>query len=329
MLNNSPVMHYSIEDIAEKNGVSVSTVYRQMRGDSKAKTPRQRNILSMLRKAGYIDSCSRGCYLCVTSSNIDPQHGHMFYLYREMQLIGVERNIRVLHCDYSHLEQELQQHEIIGIICISAVPEIQVKIPVVQLNRDCSISKYPLVNCDDFCGMLKMFEYLKSLGHKRIAFFDDYAESAEHYSLRRGKYQVPFFYEMAGIKYDPDLVFSEKITINSHPPAIKKATEQFLSLKDRPTVIVTPGDWYAVCFYEELKMAGLTIPDDIGVVGFDDFDVAKMLNPPLTTVRKPVRLMAESAMEMLEKYIANPHLKKQRVYIEPELVIRDSVKPLT
>jgi LacI family transcriptional regulator, repressor for deo operon, udp, cdd, tsx, nupC, and nupG len=328
MLQEPSSTDYSIEDIAQKNNVSVSTVYRQLRGQSKVRTQRQRNILSMLQNSGHMASNNKGCYLCVTQGGVDSRYSHMFQLYREIQLLGVGKNLRVLHCDHSHIEQEMRQHEIIGVIFISSVPYLKVEVPAVQVNNDCIIGKFPIVNCDDFCGMLKVFKYLKSLGHRRIAFFDDFGDSSEHYSLRRGRYQIPFFYEMTGVEYDPELVYSEKITDNSHPPAIKRAIEQFLALKDRPTVIVTPGDHYAFCFYEELKMSGLTIPDDIGVVGWDDFEVSQIMNPPLTTIRKPIRLMAESALELLDKYIANPQLEKQRIYIEPELIIRDSVKPL-
>ena len=74
----------------------------------------------------------------------------------------------------------------------------------------------------------------------------------------------------------------------------------------------------------ELQAAGIRVPADIAVVGFDDIHVGSLLTPPLTTVRQPMRLLGERACSLLLERLADPSLPRRAERLPTELIIRES-----
>ena len=68
------------------------------------------------------------------------------------------------------------------------------------------------------------------------------------------------------------------------------------------------------------------MPDKVRVAGFDDAKIAKLLNPPLTTIRQPVKLLAETAVESLLQRIRNPNIAPRAILLDAQLVVRSSSK---
>jgi LacI family transcriptional regulator, galactose operon repressor len=97
---------------------------------------------------------------------------------------------------------------------------------------------------------------------------------------------------------------------------------ELLALPDRPTAIFAGSDQQALGVYEAARQLGLSIPDQLSVVGFDDLPLARWLPPPLTTVRQPLAEMGAAAAEMLLQLIAGRTLRSQRVELATELVVR-------
>lgn len=94
--------------------------------------------------------------------------------------------------------------------------------------------------------------------------------------------------------------------------------------RDRPDAIVCANDQMAIGAIRELQMAGVRVPADIAVVGFDDMHAGALLMPPLTTVRQPMRLLGERACARLLQRIAQPALPRHVERLPAELVIRES-----
>jgi len=97
-----------------------------------------------------------------------------------------------------------------------------------------------------------------------------------------------------------------------------------------PTAIVAADDGMAVGVLKAISKSGLKVPEDISVAGFDDIELADYTIPSLTTIRQPVREMAEIAANMLIKMIEGEPLSESEKYIslEPMLIIRDSTGPM-
>jgi len=94
--------------------------------------------------------------------------------------------------------------------------------------------------------------------------------------------------------------------------------------RERPDAIICANDQMAIGAIRELQLAGVRVPADIAVVGFDDMHAGALLIPPLTTVRQPMRLLGERACARLLQRIAQPDLPRQVERLPAELIIRES-----
>jgi LacI family transcriptional regulator/LacI family purine nucleotide synthesis repressor len=104
--------------------------------------------------------------------------------------------------------------------------------------------------------------------------------------------------------------------------------EEILALKDRPTAIFCQGDEIAVGAMQAIKEAGLSVPEDFSIVGFDDIEISQHLNPALTTIRQKKEEMGVEAADMVLELINNPEKKVEPEIIETEFILRDSTKKL-
>ena len=94
--------------------------------------------------------------------------------------------------------------------------------------------------------------------------------------------------------------------------------------KSRPDAFVCRNDPLAAQLLQTLGTLGFKVPDKVRVAGFDDAKIAKLLNPPLTTIRQPVKLLAETAVESLLQRIRNPDLAPRAILLDAQLVVRSS-----
>ena len=99
--------------------------------------------------------------------------------------------------------------------------------------------------------------------------------------------------------------------------------EQLLALGDPPTAVCCYNDMTALGAMRATRMRGLRVPEDISIAGFDDLFVASYTDPPLTTVRQPMRRMGQLAMENLIKLMSGEE-SAVRIKIRPELIVRES-----
>lgn len=104
-----------------------------------------------------------------------------------------------------------------------------------------------------------------------------------------------------------------------------QAMKQLLALKERPHAVFAGNDALAVGVYQALSQAGLAVPRDMAVIGYDDIELAKYLTPPLTTIHQPKDLLGELAIDALINRLAHPECEVQVLVLTPELVERASV----
>ncbi len=104
------------------------------------------------------------------------------------------------------------------------------------------------------------------------------------------------------------------------------AMNQLLTLDPLPEAVFTSNDAMAVGVYHALYQAGLSVPQDIAVVGYDDIELARYMTPPLTTVHQPKDELGELAIDTLLHRLANPGGSQQLLVLTPELIERGSVR---
>ncbi len=177
------------------------------------------------------------------------------------------------------------------------------------------------VDVDNLAAAKKAMEYLIERGHRRIALLggDDDQSSAQR---RREGYLLAM--EEAGIEVDLTLVHSGKYS----PKWGYDGTERLLELSGkRPTAIFCASDEIALGALVAARMFGVSVPDDLSIMGFDDTTGAATSNPPLTTVRQPLHRIGCEAVELLLEMIDSGEMHGQRRILESEIITRGTVAP--
>ncbi|WP_318404987.1 HTH-type transcriptional repressor PurR [Photobacterium leiognathi] len=107
-----------------------------------------------------------------------------------------------------------------------------------------------------------------------------------------------------------------------------EAAKKFIAMKERPTAIFCFNDIMAMAMISTFEQAGLRIPDDISIIGYDNIDLAPYFAPPLTTIHQPKRRLGKTAVEILLDRVKDKNHARQTFEMTPELVARKSVKDL-
>lgn len=191
-------------------------------------------------------------------------------------------------------------------------------IPVILLNCYTSDYAFPAVVPSEIAGGQSSTRHLIGHGHRRIATItgEPWMQAAQD---RLKGYRRAL--ATADIPFDPELVVEGDWSAS----AGYAATVKLLALKDRPTAIFCQNDRTAIGCYEALKEAGLHIPADISVVGYDDEEIARHLFPPLTTSILPHMAMGQWAIEQLEAPAQVGRGRYPITKLECPLVERESV----
>jgi DNA-binding LacI/PurR family transcriptional regulator len=129
--------------------------------------------------------------------------------------------------------------------------------------------------------------------------------------------------EMAGAPVDPDLVRVSTLYVEGG----LRDGAALLRLPDPPTAIFTANDLQAHGVYEAARQAGVRIPQDLSVIGFDDLPFTRWAGPPMTTVRQPLVEMGAAAAEMVVRIATGEQPRYTRVELATELVVRQSTAP--
>ena len=195
----------------------------------------------------------------------------------------------------------------------------ELDIPVVLLNCYSVDHAFPAVVPSEIAGGQSSTEHLIRSGHARIGTIMGEPHTSAAQDRLKGYRRA---LATADIPFDPELVADG----NWSASAGYDATVRLLGLKSPPTAIFCQNDRMAIGCYEALKEAGLRIPEDMSVVGYDDEEISRHLHPRLTTSILPHRAMGQWAIEQLEA--RRPVRERYPIAkLECALVERDSVAP--
>lgn len=194
-------------------------------------------------------------------------------------------------------------------------------LPLVLVNRVVDDHLLPSVSVDDPQGARQAVAHLVSLGHQRIG----HVAGPQQLSTGFGRYRGYLGgLEAARLRLDPRLVafadsFSEAEGF--------RCTGELLQVADGPTAIVAGNDMLALGALRALAVAGLSCPEDVSLVGFNDMPFMDRISPPLTTIRLPHYDVGAAAAELLLECIVDPTAPVKILFLAPELVVRASTCP--
>ncbi|GFP35587.1 LacI family transcriptional regulator, partial [Candidatus Hakubella thermalkaliphila] len=193
---------------------------------------------------------------------------------------------------------------------------------VVFMDRKVEEPEVICARVDNVKGTKMAIDYLLQLGHKDIAIISGPLNVTS--GVERYQGYVAALKE-AGL--EPRLQHT-KIG-NFRQESGYKLAQELLDLERRPSALFVANNVMTIGALLAIRERGLSIPDDISVVGFDDMDWAVLANPPLTTVAQPTYEMGVKAMELLIRQMHKEKIDQKEILLSPELRVRESCKKIS
>jgi DNA-binding LacI/PurR family transcriptional regulator len=331
----------SIKDIARAAGVSHSTVSRALSDSPLVKPKTKARIQRLAREMGYSpDAQARSLVMgktrtvgVVVTTIADPFAAEVV---QGIENAAHDHGYTVILCSSNaEPERELAAVEMLRskrvdavIVTSSRVGALYLQhlertgVPIVLINNHsehggrytCSVS------VDNQHGAYLATAHLLQLGHRRIAYIsrpNDYRSNLERLAGYRQALSA------AGISLDPDLV----VPGTGRAGGGERALPALMGLDERPTAVFCYNDMTAVGLLRAARGAGLAVPQDLAVVGFDDILLASYVCPPLTTVAQPKVEMGQQAMGMALALMTAENPAEQgfaNIVVKGQLVVRES-----
>lgn len=337
-------MTVTIKDIARAAGVSHTTVSRALHDHPLISKDTRQQIKQLALKMGYVPSATarglktrRTRALGVVVSQIDdPFWSDVVHGVDEiLHPAGYSLFIAATHRDKQRekeVAQAMVQRGVDGVILCA--PQFSPEqshllrtygLPTVMVNNEGAIESRFLVFNDDRYGIRLITRHVIELGHRRIAFLGNRVGGRTTEEREAG-----FREEMqaANLTVEEDYV---QLAPQGTPSGGFEGAQHLLALPELPTAIVCYNDFMAVGVYSSLFQAGLRVPQNVSVTGFDDIAMSAYVTPPLTTLRQFKRELGKQAARLMlriqgEEGGAAPS-SAERMALRGELVVRASTAP--
>ena len=332
----------SIKDVAKMAGVSIATVSRCINNPEKVREKTRLLVQAAILKTGYspntlAQSFRRGrtnIIMVVLPSVGDPFFADVMLGIRTAarakgySIIINETRANAMSAD--EIGAMVVSRQADGIILLASMSPFgtevlssrsQRALPIVIGCETISpeLANFPSVHIDNVAAAQDATNYLLSMGHKRVAMI--YGDQSTLLTKDR-EYGYRSAMHKAKIPIEDGWAVEGKLTIDG----AVKATRKLLNHQHPPTAIFCANDEMAIGSMHAIRAAGLRIPDDVSVMGFDDIRFAEVTNPPLTTIAQPAEEIGERVMYRLCKAIDSEDSgKPQPEIVAHKLIVRQSV----
>lgn len=324
----------NIQQVAKQAGVSVATVSRVLNGKDKVSTKTKLKVEEAIQYLNYEPSML-GRNLRNSESRIVliliPSISNPFYfeVIKGIENMALSQNYSILLCETdSKPEKEEIYFDLVrkkmadGIISMDPAVNVEILKELAENYAIIQCSEYgggigiPYVTIDSEEASYHAVKHLIQIGHRKIALMNS-DEKFLYARERRMGYERAL--QEHGIPLNGEYIFyTQELGFEQGQQTMKK----ILQLQDRPTAVFAVSDLLAIGALKEINAAGLHVPEDVAVVGFDKIDFSNMTNPALTTVAQPMYKMGTVAARMLIEKIQGKTVDS--VVLGHELVIRES-----
>ncbi len=327
----------SIKDIARLVGVSHSTVSRALRSSPVVNPDTAGRIRKVAEQHGYHASLiGRSLVMrrsmtvgCVPTDIADPFVGEVV---NGIEEVANQQGYAVfLASSHADPQKELdvvrtfRERRVDGVIVPASrvgslyLPHLaELRIPIVLVNNQYPGSFTHSVSIDNVSAARRITSHLLTLGHRRIAYIGNRSGSQADADRLSG-YRT----ELRKARL---LLRAELIVHADATPEGGRAAMQRLFARGRPTAVFCYDDLTAMGALAAARSAGVSVPGDLSVVGFDDLFVSSYTAPPLTTIRQPMKEMGRRAAEILLALLRG-EVAERKVMFQGTLVVRESTAP--
>ncbi len=339
-------MSITIKDIAKRAGVAHTTVSRALRDSPLISAETKQRIQGLASEMGYRPSAAarslktnRSQVLgAIVSSLDDPFFSEILQGIEEIaQGSGYSLFIAASQRDSGReraIAQVMREHRVDGvIICSTAFSPEQSQqfskygIPIVVVNNQAAEDYRYSIYHDDEDGSRQLTRLLINLGHKKIAYLGN-SQSGRTTLDRLAGFQAEM--RSAGFTIIPEFIFDVP---GGAPDEGFRSVERFLRLKEPPTALVCYNDMMAIGVLKGLHEAGVSIPEEMSVTGFDNIALSAFTYPPLTTFDQPKRFIGAEAARLILDLLNTPFGKESSEpkvrKLKGKLLVRKSTAPVS
>lgn len=325
----------TLRDVAQRTGVSVTTISKVLNGGSDVSPQTRALVEDHLDRSGYrrrLSPVGTG-YLQVVVPNLagDWVSGIVSGIHDAAARAGHGLSLVVNDdregADPGWVDEALRRNAIAVVVLVDAVPEASRArlrargIPFVLIDpAGDPTPDVPAVSAANWSGGLEAARHLLGLGHHRIAAVTGPATSLPAIARVDG-FRAAM--TSAGRTVREDWVRFGDFSAESG----EREARSLLAADEPPTAIFAGSDMQAVGVLDAAAAAGVAVPGELSVVGFDDLTLAGYVRPRLTTVRQPLREMAAQATKTVLELVAHPSLERPRIELATRLVVRESTAP--
>ncbi|MCB6183266.1 LacI family transcriptional regulator [Leeia sp. TBRC 13508] len=326
----------TIKDVALHAGVSVTTVSHALNGTRFVSEEAKQRIETAVATLGYVPSAiarslkhnSTRTLGMMIPNNSNPYFAEIIRGV-ESQCFDAGYNLVLCNSDNDPEKQSchlrvLAERRIDGLILVASGAEAalasqleSLNVPLVLVDRNIIGLDSDLVQVDHTSGSKMATDHLIQLGHRNIACISGPAGLAPS-TERRAGWKLAL--QAAGIdRREGDVArgdFTSRGGFN--------AMQTLLARNDRPTAVFVCNDVMAIGAMSAIHQAGLSVPGDISIVGFDDIELAAYTIPPLTTIAQPKKAIGVGTAELLLERLSGGRTQTRQLILQPELIVRQS-----
>lgn len=329
----------TIKDIAKAANCSVSTVSKALNNRSDVSEATKTKILAIAKEFNFYPNAFGKALKSKSTENIgvifcresQPLSSNPFY---SRVLEGIEAELAIHNYNLvlqlisdenkSEIPKMIRERQVDGLILVGVINQVfvdqlkQIDLPMVLIDPKIEQeSKWCQILIDNEDGAVQAVQYLIQNGHRRIGFISG--------DLERQSFSQRFRGYKRALKYN-DIPFKEELVRTGGLEQGYTHTISLLDLKEPPTAIFSANDINAIYAYKAITERGLTVADNISMVGFDDIELSRMASPPLTTVRVYKEEMGSIAVRRILSVIQENDVAPNTTLVPTRLVVRESVK---
>ncbi|MDK2919786.1 MAG: hypothetical protein PWQ37_2519 [Candidatus Petromonas sp.] len=335
----------SIREVAKEANVSISTVSRVLRNYKNVPPETRERVMGAVKKLNYVPNIAaqsltqgsmRNIGIVFTRSTENAFSNPFFAdVLRGIGSVAEKYDYYLQLISFSDINMEkeetiklLKSGRVDGVILLSSrvydsliyellSQDLKFVLSGRVLEHNLLGEKMYYVNTDNIGDSYKAVCHLIKMGHKKIAILNapmDYVVSKDRYD---GFRQALMW---GGIEHEPDLEINGGYTLED----AKKAVKEKLMKRRDITAIFATDDMKAVATVQAAKELGLRVPEDIAVIGYNDFREATIVEPNLTTIRVPIYDLGKESANMLVKLLKGEEIKERKKILPTEFIIRES-----
>lgn len=336
----------SIYDVAQRAGVSASTVSRVLNGSSAVNPETRRKVMAAIAELGYkpnpaartLRTNRTGLVALIVPEITNP---YFSIIAQGVQDAARKAGFGMILCNSGGNEADeldymrmLPERRIDGFVITPPGANLNPRsdryleelakegYPVVCIGRRVTTAGIDTITVDTSIGAREAMMHLLENGHTRIAFFG--GPSAKSVATRRLEAYRKALAER-GLLVDEGLIFECDLTLEGG----YRLAQGLLERRDRPTAIFAVNDMVAIGALTAVVERGISVPDEMAIVGFDDIPLASIVRPALTTVTQPKYDLGRLAAEHLILRIEGSKREADIVILPTRLVVRGTTLRVT